>query len=110
MDIQMECKNCGQVRLANLDEMIRVLIDTCDNDSVYKVYKAWCVDNNQGYAKTAKDFRNELADYLGTTFSDMTVRRGKGGTFYSGYTLTDEAKATYQQAYGYDEFPLLSSS
>jgi hypothetical protein len=35
MDIQMECKNCGQVRLANLDEMIRVLIDTCDNDSVY---------------------------------------------------------------------------
>lgn len=35
MDIQMECKNCGQVRLANLDEMIRVLIETCDNDSLY---------------------------------------------------------------------------
>jgi putative DNA primase/helicase len=84
--------------------------DSCTTGRVYKVYKAWCVDNNQGYAKTAKDFRNELADYLGTTFSDMTVRRGKGGTFYSGYTLTDEAKATYQQAYGYDEFPLLSSS
>lgn len=84
--------------------------DSCTTGRVYKVYKAWCMDNNQGYAKTAKDFRNELADYLGTTFSDMTVRRGKGGTFYIGYTLTDEAKATYQQAYGYDEFPLLSSS
>lgn len=84
--------------------------DSCTTGRVYKVYKAWCMDNNHGYAKTAKDFRNELADYLGTTFSDMTVRRGKGGTFYSGYTLTDEAKATYQQAYGYDEFPLLSSS
>lgn len=84
--------------------------DSCTTGRVYKVYKAWCMDNNQGYAKTAKDFRNELADDLGTTFSDMTVRRGNGGTFYSGYTLTDEAKATYQQAYGYDEFPLLSSS
>jgi len=84
--------------------------DSCTTGRVYKVYKAWCIDNNQGYAKTARDFRNELADYLGTTFSDMTVRRGKGGTFYNGYTLTDEAKATYQQAYGYDEFPLLSSS
>jgi len=84
--------------------------DSCTTGRVYKVYKAWCMDNNQGYAKTARDFRNELADYLGTTFSDMTVRRGNGGTFYSGYTLTDEAKATYQQTYGYDEFPLLSSS
>ncbi len=35
MDIKMECKNCGQVRLADLDEMIKVLIDTCDNDSIY---------------------------------------------------------------------------
>lgn len=31
MDIQMECKNCGQVRLANLDEMIRVLIRLLKN-------------------------------------------------------------------------------
>jgi P4 family phage/plasmid primase-like protien len=84
--------------------------DSCTTGRVYKVYKAWCMDNNNGYAKTARDFRNDLADYLGTTFSDMTVRRGKGGTFYSGYTLTDEAKATYHQAYGYDEFPLLSYS
>ena len=84
--------------------------DSCTTGRVYKVYKAWCMDNNHGYAKTAREFRNELAEYLGTTFSDMTVRRGKGGTFYSGYTLTDEAKVTYQQAYGYDEFPLLSSS
>lgn len=35
MDIQMECKNCGQVRSGNLDEMIRVLMDTAENDSVY---------------------------------------------------------------------------
>ncbi|QGG47405.1 hypothetical protein FTV88_1258 [Heliorestis convoluta] len=35
MDIQMECKNCGQARLADLDEMIRILIDTSKNKSVY---------------------------------------------------------------------------
>lgn len=35
MDIQMECRNCGQVKFADLDEMIEVLIETCDNDSVY---------------------------------------------------------------------------
>lgn len=35
--------------------------DSCTTGRIYKVYKAWCVDNNHGYAKTAKDFRNELA-------------------------------------------------
>jgi hypothetical protein len=35
MDIQMECKNCGQVRFANLEEMIRILIETVEDDSVY---------------------------------------------------------------------------
>ena len=84
--------------------------DSCTTGRVYKVYKAWCMDNNHGYAKTAKDFRSELADYLDTPFSDMTIRRGKGGTFYHKYTLTDEAKSTYQRAYGYDEFPLLASN
>ncbi|QGG47404.1 phage/plasmid primase, P4 family [Heliorestis convoluta] len=84
--------------------------DSCTTGRVFDVYKAWCMDNNHGYAKTAKEFRTELADYLGTTFSDMTVRRGKGGTFYHRYTLTDEAKSRYQRAYGYDEFPLLASN
>ena len=35
MDIKMECKNCRQVRLADLDEMIKVLIETYDSDSNY---------------------------------------------------------------------------
>ncbi|MDQ0154130.1 phage/plasmid primase, P4 family [Robertmurraya andreesenii] len=82
--------------------------DSCTTGKVYDVYKAWCLDNNHGYSKTAKEFRTELANYLETTFSEMTVRRGKGGTFYQRYTLTDEAKNQYQRAYGYDELPLLS--
>lgn len=42
MDIQMECKNCGQVRLADLDEMIRILMETAENASVYSGF--FCQD------------------------------------------------------------------
>lgn len=35
MDIQMECKNCGQVRFADLEKIIKILIDTVEDDSVY---------------------------------------------------------------------------
>lgn len=35
MDIKMECRNCGQMRIASLEEMIKVLIETVEADSVY---------------------------------------------------------------------------
>ena len=35
MDIKMECRNCGQMRIANLEEIIKVLIETVEADSVY---------------------------------------------------------------------------
>ena len=31
---------------------------------IYDVYKAWCQDNNSGYAKSAKEFRNIISEYL----------------------------------------------
>jgi P4 family phage/plasmid primase-like protien len=74
--------------------------DGCTTGRVYDVYKAWCKDNNHGYAKTAKEFRDELAQHLGFSFSEISVRRGKGGTFYRRYTLSDEAKSQYHDAYG----------
>ena len=84
--------------------------DNCTTGKVYEVYKAWCADNNHGYAKTAKDFRAELVTYLGVSFSEMSVRRGKGGTFYRRYTLTDESKELYRRAYGYDDMALFTST
>lgn len=96
-------KECMEVRP---DGRIR---DNCTTGRVYDVYKAWCNDNNHGYAKTAKEFRTELAAHLNTTFADMTTRRGNG-TFYHRYTLTAEAKENYRRAYGYDDsFPLASN-
>lgn len=46
---------------------------------------------------------------MGTSYQDMVVRRGKGGSFYKIYTLSDEAKDNYRKAYGYDDVePLLA--
>lgn len=79
--------------------------DSCTTGKVYKVYKAWCADNNNGYAKTYKEFRDQLADYLGTTFYKMIAKRHTG-TFYRAYTLDTEIKKQYAQVYGYDDFSL----
>jgi phage/plasmid-associated DNA primase len=70
------------------------------------VYKEWCRDNNNGFAKTYKEFRTKLADYLVTTFENMIVKRNSG-TFYKEYTLTTECKKEYQQVYGYDSTDFL---
>lgn len=75
---------------------------------IFKVYQAWCKDNNQGYAKTAREFRDELATYLGTTYTDMTTRQ-KGNTYYKDYTLTLETKEQYSREYGYDTTEFLST-
>lgn len=73
----------------------------CTTGRIYKVYNAYCRENNNGYSKTAKEFRTELADYLGTTFTDMTTRQN-GNTYYRNLTLTLEAKEQYTKEYGYD--------
>ena len=69
---------------------------------VYRIYKCWCRDNNNGYAKTAREFREELARYLGKPYSEITTRQ-KGNTYYKEYTLTLEVKETYTREYGYDD-------
>lgn len=73
----------------------------CTTGRIYKVYQAWCRDNNNGYSKSAKEFREELANYLNTTFTDMTTRQN-GNTYYKEYTLTLEAKEQFSREYGYD--------
>lgn len=77
--------------------------DTWTTGRIFKAYKAWCKDNNNGYAKTAREFRDELADHLGTIFQAMVVRRGTGGTFYRDYTLSEDAVEQFRGC-GYDDF------
>lgn len=80
----------------------------CTTGRIYKVYQAWCRDNNNGFAKTVREFREELAKYLHTTYADMTTRQ-KGNSYYKDYTLTMEAKEQYAREYGYDGTEFLTS-
>ena len=73
----------------------------CTTGKIYKVYQAFCKENNNGYAKTAREFREELADYFGTTFDEMTVKR-QGNNYYKELSLTYEAKVQFEKEYGYD--------
>ncbi len=81
--------------------------DACTTGKIYKVYKEWCRDNNNGFAKTYKEFRTRLADHLGTSFEDMIVKRSSG-TFYKDFTLTQESKKEYASVYGYDDTEFLA--
>ena len=78
----------------------------CTTGRIYRVYQAWCRDNNNCFAKTAKEFREDLADYLGGTYADMTTRQ-KGNTYSKEYSLTLEAKEQYSKEYGYDGIEFL---
>ena len=80
----------------------------CTTGRIYRVYQAWCRDNNNGFAKTAREFREELARHLGGGYAEMTTRQ-KGNTYYKDYTLTLEAKEQYAREYGYDGTEFLTS-
>ncbi len=77
------------------------ICDNCTTQRVFEVYKAWCGDNNHGYAKTAREFRNEISSILGGKFEEVTTKRN-GSTFYKVVTLSLEAKTIYIKQYGYD--------
>ncbi len=73
--------------------------DGSTTSRVYDVYKAWCKDNNHGYSKTTKEFREDIAQHLGFGWNKITTRHKKG-IFYRDYTLSNEVKVQYHDAYG----------
>ena len=77
------------------------IMKACTTSKIYKVYQAWCRDNTNGYAKSYNEFRNNLAAYLDTTFSEMTVLRS-GYRYYRDYGLTLAAKEQYRREYDVD--------
>lgn len=62
------------------------IADAATTGRIYDVYKAWCKDNNNGFHKTAKEFREILSAHLGSTFKELTVHTNKG-SFYKAYTI-----------------------
>ena len=69
----------------------RATSNGCTTGKIHTAYREWCKRNNNGHFKSAKEFRDELAGYLFTTFADMSTRI-RGNTFYKDFTLTQEAQ------------------
>lgn len=61
---------------------------------LYRIYKQWCTDNNNGYAKTARHFRDGLAALHGTSHSAFTTHT-KYGTTYLGLGLNTQTREDY---------------
>ena len=68
--------------------------NTFTTSRIYHAYRYWCNDNNNGYAKTMKEFRDILSAHLGTTYAEMTVHKDKG-TYYRNLTLNSETVEQY---------------
>lgn len=83
------------------------ITDMCTTGKIFDVYKAWCQDNNNGYSKTAKEFRDAIADHLGKEHSEL-VTHTRNGSYYIGYTLSVNARERYSKAYGYDSTDFLA--
>ena len=67
-------------------------------DNIYRVYRRWCSMNNNGYAKTLKEFRTGIADILGSAYKDLT-KHGLKGTYYKNLTLTADTLQQYDRDY-----------
>ena len=83
------------------------ITDSATTGRIYNVYKAWCYDNNNGFAKTSKEFRDTLAAHLSSTFKEITVHTNRG-TFYKNITINNETKEQYNKAYGFDSTDFLA--
>lgn len=77
--------------------------DDCTCQKMYEVYIAYCKDNNNGFAKTKKEFTQELIELSNMT-SDTIIKRTNKNTFYVPYTITLETYVSYYRVFGYSSY------
>lgn len=85
-------EECCEMRKSNK------IADNCTTKKMHDVFKAWCIDNNKGYAVTSREFKKELEQILGT---DDISRKTNGQTYYI-FTLSPACKQDYVKIYGCD--------
>ena len=66
----------------------------CTTGQIYSAYKQWCQDNNNGYAKTAREFRETISTYLNAPYENLTTRL-HGNTYYKDFGLNRETREKY---------------
>lgn len=69
---------------------------------VFKVYKAWCEDNNNRYYRTAKEFREGIARRVGRDVKDL-IKHTRRGNVFEGYTVNEETRITYPHLFAYED-------
>lgn len=77
--------------------------DDCSCKKMYDVYVAYCKDNNNGYAKTQKEFKQDLIELSNSSESNIIKRTSKN-TFYIPYTITLDTYIAYRNIFGYNQF------
>lgn len=77
--------------------------DDCSCKRFYDIYVAYCKDNNSGYAKTQKEFKQDLIEISGLT-EETIIKRTNTNNFYVPYTITPTTYRDYSNIYGYSEY------
>lgn len=72
--------------------------DKCTTALFYKVYEAWCKDNNNGYKETKREV-HKILDEIGKG----DIKKTNGYTYYKAITLSEDTKTDYEQIYNSDE-------
>lgn len=68
-------------------------IPTCDHatvSNVHRIYTKWCKYNNNGYAKTLREFKQTYCEYFDLPMEKAVIRRG-GGMYLANHEVTQEA-------------------
>lgn len=69
--------------------------DHCTTARLYKIYEAWCKDNNNGYKESKKEVK-KILDEKGKG----AVKKTNGGyIYYEAITLSQETKKDYESIY-----------
>lgn len=69
--------------------------DHCTTARLYKIYEAWCKDNNNGY----KESRQEVKKILKEMGKGETKKTNGGYDYYKAITLSQETKKDYESIY-----------
>ncbi len=71
--------------------------DSCTRAKIYKIYNAWCYENNNGY----KEKKVECLKFLQSIEMEETKNQ-MGYCYFTKFTLNKETKENYISIYGYD--------
>lgn len=82
-----------------VDRPSKRIDDNCTTARLYRVYEAWCKENNNGYKETKREI-NKILKEMGKG----AIKKTNGGnTYYEAITLSNEAKKDYKRAYNPEE-------